>query len=194
MRFLTEKNKNEHLSKFNIYNFPMDFDKGVKEQLKSIMFKRNKDDEISDIILNQYSNLVTEYKDVVKKVFEILANKDSYPLIIHCRAGKDRTGFIIALLLLTLNISENKIIEDYLLTNEFFLPKPKRTLLLMKIASLGFFYTKNIQYLLTAHKKNIVKILDTIKNDFGNVTNYLESCKINQKDIDLIKDILIEEV
>lgn len=38
-------------------------------------------------------------------------------LLLHCMAGKDRTGIGIALLLLALGVPEATILEDYLLTN-----------------------------------------------------------------------------
>jgi protein-tyrosine phosphatase len=39
------------------------------------------------------------------------------PVLVHCAAGKDRTGIAIALLLAVLDVSQETIIEDYLLTN-----------------------------------------------------------------------------
>lgn len=42
------------------------------------------------------------------------------PVLIHCAAGKDRTGFGIALLLLALGVSREEILEDYLLTRRFY--------------------------------------------------------------------------
>lgn len=40
------------------------------------------------------------------------------PLVIHCAAGKDRTGIAVAILLSALGVSRDIVIEDYLLTNE----------------------------------------------------------------------------
>jgi protein-tyrosine phosphatase len=40
------------------------------------------------------------------------------PLVVHCAAGKDRTGFAIAVLLSILGVARDTVIEDYLLTNE----------------------------------------------------------------------------
>jgi protein-tyrosine phosphatase len=39
-------------------------------------------------------------------------------LIVHCAAGKDRTGVAIAVLLAALGVARETILEDYLLTNE----------------------------------------------------------------------------
>jgi protein-tyrosine phosphatase len=39
------------------------------------------------------------------------------PILVHCAAGKDRTGIAIALLLAALDVPHETIVEDYLLTN-----------------------------------------------------------------------------
>ena len=51
------------------------------------------------------------------KIFEILANKDSLPLVLHCTAGKDRTGVSTAFLLSVLGVDRDLIEADYKLTN-----------------------------------------------------------------------------
>ena len=50
--------------------------------------------------------------------------EDRAPLVIHCTAGKDRTGFACALILHALGVAENVIAEDYLLTNRFYRRDP----------------------------------------------------------------------
>ena len=49
---------------------------------------------------------------------------DSAPLVIHCTAGKDRTGFACALILHALDVPDQVIGEDYLLTNRFYRRDP----------------------------------------------------------------------
>jgi protein-tyrosine phosphatase len=40
------------------------------------------------------------------------------PLVVHCAAGKDRTGLAIAVLLRALGVPEQAVVQDYLLTND----------------------------------------------------------------------------
>ena len=47
---------------------------------------------------------------------EMVADPDSYPLVFHCAAGKDRTGVLAALVLDILGVHPDVIIEDYMLT------------------------------------------------------------------------------
>jgi hypothetical protein len=50
--------------------------------------------------------------------------EDRAPLVIHCTAGKDRTGFACALILHALGVPDDVIAEDYLLTNRFYRRDP----------------------------------------------------------------------
>jgi protein-tyrosine phosphatase len=48
-----------------------------------------------------------------------LAENDSLPAIIHCSAGKDRTGWAATLVLLALGVGERHVLDHYLLSNEY---------------------------------------------------------------------------
>lgn len=52
-------------------------------------------------------------------VFARLARGET-PLLLHCSAGKDRSGGAAALLLLALGVPGDTVLEDYLLSNEDF--------------------------------------------------------------------------
>lgn len=61
-----------------------------------------------------YILMAIESKSLIKEVFEtILENKDRGTVLIHCTAGKDRTGIISALLLLMANVQEEDVITNY---------------------------------------------------------------------------------
>ena len=52
-------------------------------------------------------------------LFEHLLDVDE-PLVFHCTAGKDRTGFAAALILLALGVPRDVVMQDYLLTNDLY--------------------------------------------------------------------------
>jgi len=52
----------------------------------------------------------------LRGMFECISRGD-VPVLVHCAAGKDRTGIAIAMLLVVLDVPLETIIEDYLLTN-----------------------------------------------------------------------------
>ncbi len=55
--------------------------------------------------------------DTWLKMFEIFAEPGDHPIVIHCTAGKDRTGVSTAFLLSVLGVDRALIEADYLLTN-----------------------------------------------------------------------------
>lgn len=52
----------------------------------------------------------------IRGMFECLSH-GRLPMVVHCAAGKDRTGIAIGLLLADLGVERETIVEDYLLTN-----------------------------------------------------------------------------
>jgi len=72
-----------------------------------------------DIMRESYRNYVRHNTHSFRNLFGHLL-EDSTPLVIHCTAGKDRTGFASALILHALGVPDDVIAEDYLLTNTYY--------------------------------------------------------------------------
>jgi protein-tyrosine phosphatase len=58
-----------------------------------------------------------------KAFFDVLLQEENYPVVFHCTAGKDRTGFAAAMLLCALDVDWNTVMEDYLLSNTYLEPQ-----------------------------------------------------------------------
>ncbi|MBS2040141.1 tyrosine-protein phosphatase [bacterium] len=61
-----------------------------------------------------YRSMVLQNPRVLRGFFGLLADPDSYPVIYHCSAGKDRVGILTALLLDALGTPRSLIMDDYL--------------------------------------------------------------------------------
>ncbi|MCS3725698.1 tyrosine-protein phosphatase [Bradyrhizobium betae] len=72
-----------------------------------------------EIMRESYRNYVRHNTHSFRALFAHLL-EDRAPLVIHCTAGKDRTGFASALILHALGVPDEIIAEDYLLTNQFY--------------------------------------------------------------------------
>src|ERR1700761_9042312 len=76
-----------------------------------------------DIMRESYRGYVRLNTHSFRELFAHLVNEE-VPVVIHCTAGKDRTGFACALILHALGVPEKTISEDYLLTNRFYRRDP----------------------------------------------------------------------
>ncbi|RVT91083.1 tyrosine-protein phosphatase [Sphingomonas crocodyli] len=75
------------------------------------------------------ANMATGYRSIPNEFapqFRMLVNEllaDQAPLAFNCSAGKDRTGVGAAILLSILGVPRETVIQDYLLSNQYFRPK-----------------------------------------------------------------------
>lgn len=76
-----------------------------------------------EIMRESYRGYVRLNTHSFRELFAHLVDGEG-PLVIHCTAGKDRTGFACALILHALGVPEKTISEDYLLTNRFYRRDP----------------------------------------------------------------------
>ncbi len=72
-----------------------------------------------EVMRDSYRNYVRHNTPSFRALFAHLL-EDRAPLVLHCTAGKDRTGFACALILHALGVADDIIAEDYLLTNRFY--------------------------------------------------------------------------
>ena len=56
-------------------------------------------------------------------MFTELADADNLPALFHCTTGKDRTGWVAAALLTLCGVSDEDVMQDYLLSNDYILPE-----------------------------------------------------------------------
>lgn len=79
----------------------------------------------------------------IRSVFELLADEDAYPLVVHCTQGKDRTGLVILLaLLLAENVPAAAIADDYVRSELELVPEFEERMREIRALGLGEDYTR----------------------------------------------------
>ena len=116
-----------------------------------------------DVMRDSYRNYVRYNTPSFRALFTHLL-EDRAPLVIHCTAGKDRTGFACALILHALGVSDDLIAEDYLLTNRFYRRDPSAS---------GDLPETVRQVLASVERSFLAAAFDAIGADYGDLECYL---------------------
>lgn len=128
--------------------------------------------------INAY--LADEARPQYMEFFNILADKGKAPVLFHCSAGKDRTGFAAAMFLSALGVDRETIYRDYLISADLVADKYRP--IVEKEPHLASLMTVRREYLETA--------FEIIDSKYGGVENYLKN-ELNV-DLDLMKRLYTE--
>jgi protein-tyrosine phosphatase len=174
-------------------SLPLDFQGVTRERMRPVIYKKDSEQVIADISNEIYLEILDASAPVFRQVMEILATPGRAPVLIHCQAGKDRTGIIIALILLTMGVERKLIINDYMMSNEALLPFFRKLFFIRKIISFGFFPYRNMLYAVQVRQRNIESVLDRIEHHYGGIEGYLRYAGFDMSGIEEVRHALIKK-
>ena len=119
--------------------------------------------EMVGLMQQTYRDFVHHNTPRFAALFAHLLDKDE-PLVFHCTAGKDRTGFAAAMILMSLGVPRSVVMEDYLLTNALLKVPPQ-------VGSALPDDVRAVLYRVQADFLNAA--LDVVDRDHGGVDAYL---------------------
>ncbi len=114
----------ENPSLFNQDSYPKLLHIPIKtlgtQDLQELSSKENvTSEELASALQSHYVFYVNQHKEKYSLFLKNIAIGE-IPMVFHCFAGKDRTGFASLLLLGLMGVKKDIIIEDYLLTNKYY--------------------------------------------------------------------------
>ena len=126
------------------------------------------------------------------RLFGILANESNLPVVLHCTAGKDRTGVSTAFLLSILGVSRDVIEEDYLLTN---LDTERQADFIERTVGYPDGYDRKKMINIAGVPNDAMKdFLDGVESKWGSVVEYLEKIGITKNQMDKIRQNFLETI
>ncbi len=173
-------------------DLPLDPEPGTREKIQPLMTKRGAEGEVIAVLQQMYRTLADEAWPQARHLFKILLKADAYPVLIHCRAGKDRTGFMCALVELTVGVERAAVFQDYLETNKHFVLVTPRIERMMKIFSFGRLQMENVRASLSAREEYLQAAFDQIDQQHGGLTAYLAKCGVTACEIETLRGLLVE--
>lgn len=122
---------------------------------------------------------------------EILA-ADGAPVLWHCTAGKDRTGFASAVLLRILGVPMETVVGDYLLSRQPSLAAHSRDITLLRLFK-GDEAADKVEVLLGVERSWLEAGFDQIDADWGSFEGYISrGLALTPQDVERLRDILLE--
>ena len=119
------------------------------------------------------------------RLFGILADEENLPVLLHCTAGKDRTGVSTAFLLSVLGVSREVIEADYLLTN---LDTERQADFIESTVGYPEGYDREKMISIAGVPKDAMKdFLDGVESKWGSVVEYLEKIGVTQEQMDQVR-------
>ena len=124
------------------------------------------------------------------RLFGILSELDNLPVVLHCTAGKDRTGVSTAFLLSILGVSRDVIEADYLLTN---LDTERQADFIESTVGYPEGYDRERMIAIAGVPETAMKdFLDGVESKWGTVVEYLKKIGITQEQMDTIRYNFLE--
>ncbi|CAB1367581.1 tyrosine-protein phosphatase [Denitratisoma oestradiolicum] len=123
-----------------------------------------------------YEHLPQGFRQQLPRLFDLLLDETGLPLMVHCTAGKDRTGFACALVLHALGAAEESIFEEYLKSGDLLVGTPVS-------ASMGRLLEKSLgrppepealAVIMGVRREFLETALTAVRIEYGSVDNYLE--------------------
>jgi protein-tyrosine phosphatase len=122
--------------------------------------------------------------------FKLLLNPSNYPVLVLCNAGKDRTGVVVALVLMALGVSKQTIMEDYMLSKVFLDPMIKRMITRVRLMSLFRADISQLKKIMDTRADFLNTTFRAIEQKFSSVESFLDSLGMDIGKRKLLREIL----
>jgi protein-tyrosine phosphatase len=160
-------------------------------RLRRVVTLFRKRHRIQELLLDVYTVMLDQNGHIFADVIRAAADPANLPLVIHCTAGKDRTGLAAALLLLTLGVPEETVIADYTLSNHAFDVLAGRMRPEMeRLYSLGFGEVQVRPFLL-AEARTLAAALAHLRRRYGSVEWYLLRAGLDEAVIERLRETML---
>ena len=145
-----------------------------------------------EVFAGHYLDIARQSGDQIARALRIVAHPRSRPAVVHCAAGKDRTGVLVAVLLALLGVPDETIAEDYALSAEATEALLNR--LLDRLPELEEEIRSVATTMSSATPANIQALLEGLREEHGSVEAFVAAHGAGTDVVSALRDGLLEEV
>jgi protein-tyrosine phosphatase len=179
---------------FRVVEVPT-LDDGNDAMTKEIMerFKNGDFDGFDPNALMQDANrqFATQFTPQFRQFIQEVEAANGAPIVWHCTAGKDRTGFAAAILLRILGVPQDVVMQDYLASKQYALDARRSQLLLLRLFK-GEAAAEKMAVLMSVDAAWLAAAFEQIDTAWGSFDNYVhEGLGLSDEDIARLQATLL---
>ncbi|HHP3706322.1 TPA: tyrosine-protein phosphatase, partial [Shigella sonnei] len=197
----TPKKHRSHLSRhasnecFTLFNFPLHQEEteASRRMIFDFFFRRSGGEHFLEFSSGYYQHMAFKSSSQIKALITLLAQEENLPALIHCTAGKDRTGYIAALIQLFAGVPYETVAQEYLLTNRYYQARLEKVVKVVSGVTLNRDSPARTKTILMAHQRFLDEVYQAMLQKHGSVAVYLrEGCGIEESTLAKFKESLLE--
>ncbi|GAB3093865.1 tyrosine-protein phosphatase [Pseudomaricurvus hydrocarbonicus] len=153
-------------------------------------------DSAHQLVVSSYRSCIDDVAPHYARLFQGLLTNDGAASVFHCSAGKDRTGLAAALILSALGVPRDVVVDDYLLTQEYFDSAGLIQLVEQHLrdAKVEYWERSWLMPYCGVHRDNIEAFFDGVESRYGSVMGYLnEGMGLSGEDLLRLKQLYLTE-
>lgn len=136
-----------------------------------------------------YKTTLRRQTNVLAEVVRLLGDESNAPTLIHCSAGKDRTGITVAMVLDVLGVPRDLVVQDYTLTQQF---RPNRVDGYADLFDGLGVPLADVRVLFESPPEAMEATLAHVDEEYGGSRSYfLEACGLAPTDLEALQHSLL---
>ncbi|WP_166984328.1 tyrosine-protein phosphatase [Paramicrobacterium fandaimingii] len=140
-----------------------------------------------------YRDLIDEAGESFARIGEWVALRSSGGVLVHCTAGKDRTGVAIALLLDAVGVPRERIIADYVISAEN-LAGAWSAMMLGQVRRMGFEVTPAVEKVVCGTDAGAMRAaLETVDAEYGGSHEYFAAHGLDERALTALQNSLVDD-
>jgi protein-tyrosine phosphatase len=124
-----------------------------------------------DFLIGVYQSMLESHATTFGRLLKGLAEPGGLPALIHCTAGKDRTGMSAGLLLSVLGVDETSVLDDYELSATYYTER-RMARLRPKLAEAGI-DVERYHAVFGTPRDAMATVLASVRERHGSIEGYL---------------------
>lgn len=166
----------------------------MSKEIHAVVENKNYHDfDPTQKMMAMYQLIASEYAAEYQLFMQTILAAGGSPVLWHCTAGKDRTGFGAAILLRLLGVSDQVILEDYLLSNQY--AEKRKPLILFLRLTKGKEIIKIAKKMMSVDKTWLQAAFHAVDQQWGSFDNYVrEGLGLIQTDIVELRANLLDGI